>query len=126
MSKQGSYEQQHENNPDLGVHMCVHVCLHHACTDGYLCDLPPTCKPTHVPTWRTTRGSSKSMYGMIFPMTHLSAAAHLRFQHEINLVQLLQASKRAAKRAAYVADQITPYVADQTFCLKLSHDLIFF
>ena len=25
-----------------------------------------------------------------------------------------------------LADQITPYVADQTFCLKLSHVLIFF
>ena len=24
------------------------------------------------------------------------------------------------------ADQITPYAADQTFCLKLSHTLIFF
>ena len=24
------------------------------------------------------------------------------------------------------ADQITPYAADQTFCLKLSHALIFF
>ena len=25
-----------------------------------------------------------------------------------------------------LVDQITPYVADQTFCLKLSHVLIFF
>ena len=30
------------------------------------------------------------------------------------------------KRAARIADQITPYVADQTFYLKLSHALIFF
>ena len=35
-------------------------------------------------------------------------------------------SPSSCKRAARVADQITPYAADQTFCLKLSHVLIFF
>jgi len=44
-------------------------------------------------------------------------------QHEINFVPAI---KQAAKRATRVADQITPYTADQAFCLKLSHTLIFF
>ena len=71
--------------------------------------------------WETLRVTA-----LPFEVTNIAAtyqdALRGKFADQVGDIHPLADHKRAAR----IADQITPYATDQTFRLKLSHTLIFF